>query len=79
MKESEARKVVDGINEIYKAMPLAKAVENPEFERLQQLLRASEWRTVVDEFQIVGDVPYGKARLVRKDSPDCIAIYGRDK
>lgn len=50
------------------------AVEDPEFERLQQLLRASEWRTVVDEFQIVGDVPYGKARLVRKDSADAVSI-----
>jgi len=79
MKVSEAKKIVEGINEIYKDKPLAKAVEDPEFERLQQLLRASEWRTVVDEFQIVGGVPYGKTRLVRKDSPDCIAIYGRDK
>jgi len=67
MKESEATKIVDEINEILKVKPLAKAVEDPEFDRLQQLLRTSEWRTVVDKFQIVGGVPYGNARLARKN------------
>jgi len=67
MKELEAKKIVDEINEILKVKPLAKAVEDPEFDRLQQLLRTSEWRTVVDEFQIAGGVPYGNARLARKN------------
>jgi len=67
MKESQAKKIVDEINGILKAKPLTKAVEDSGFERLQQILRTSEWRTIVDEFQIVGGVPYGNARLARKN------------
>jgi len=76
--KAEALHILDEINTIYKVKPLAKAVEDPRFERLQLRLRESEWRTVVDEFWVVDGVPYGKARLVRKDSADCVSIYGKD-
>lgn len=65
------------LNAILMNQPLAKAVEDSRFEGLQQRLKKSEWRTIIDEFQIVDGNAYGKARLVDKDSMEAMAIYGR--
>ena len=65
------------LNAILMNQPLAKAVEDSRFEGLQQRLKKSEWRTIIDEFQIVDGNAYCKARLVDKDSMEAMAIYGR--
>lgn len=77
MKWSEAEKILGELNEILEEKPLAKAVEDSRFETLQQRLKESEWRTIIDEFQFVDGAAYGKARLVEKDSMEAMAIYGR--
>lgn len=68
---------MEELNAILMNQPLAKAVEDSRFEGLQQRLKNSEWRTIIDEFQIVDGNAYGKARLVDKDSMEAMAIYGR--
>ena len=68
---------MEELNAILMNQPLAKAVEDSRFEGLQQRLKKSEWRTIIDEFQIVDGNAYGKARLVDKDSMEAMAIYGR--
>ena len=68
---------MEELNAILMNQPLAKAVEDARFEGLQQRLKKSEWRTIIDEFQIVDGNAYGKARLVDKDSMEAMAIYGR--
>ena len=68
---------MEELNAILMNQPLAKAVEDSRFEGLQRRLKKSEWRTIIDEFQIVDGNAYGKARLVDKDSMEAMAIYGR--
>ena len=70
MKRNEAEQIVAKLNAILKDLPLAKAVEDARFEQLQRQLKESEWRTVIDEFQITDGAAYGKARLVSADSDD---------
>ena len=70
MKRDEAEQIVAELNAILKNQPLAKAVEDSRFEGLQRRLKESEWRTIIDEFQIVDGKAYGKARLVSTDSED---------
>lgn len=77
MNKLQAEKIVEELNAILMNQPLAKAVEDSRFETLQQRLKKSEWRTIIDEFQIVDGNAYGKARLVDKDSMEAKAIYGR--
>ena len=77
MNKLQAEKIVEELNAILMNQPLAKAVEDSRFEGLQQRLKKSEWRTIIDEFQIVDGKAYGKARLVEKDSMEAMAIYGR--
>lgn len=77
MKRSEAEKILGELNEILGEKPLAKAVEDSRFETLQQRLKESGRRTIIDEFQIADGKAYGKARLVEKDSMEAMAIYGR--
>ena len=77
MNKLQAGKIVEELNAILMNQPLAKAVEDSRFEGLQQRLKNSEWRTIIDEFQIVDGKAYGKARLVEKDSMEAMAIYGR--
>ncbi len=76
MKKSEALEIVDAINAICKEKPLVRAVEDPRFGQLQQRLRESDWRTLTDEIRRIGGELYCTTRLVRRDSPECIAIYG---
>lgn len=78
MNKLQAEKIVEELNAILMNQPLAKAVEDSRFEGLQQKLKESEWRTIIDEFQIVDGKAYGKARLVEKDSMEAMAIYGRN-
>lgn len=78
MNKLQAEKIVEELNAILMNQPLAKAVEDSRFEGLQQRLKKSEWRTIIDEFQIVDGKAYGKARLVEKDSMEAMAIYGRN-
>ena len=78
MNKLQAEKIVEELNAILMNQPLAKAVEDSRFEGLQQRLKESEWRTIIDEFQIVDGKAYGKARLVEKDSMEAMAIYGRN-
>lgn len=78
MNKLQAEKIVEELNAILMNRPLAKAVEDSRFEGLQQKLKESEWRTIIDEFQIVDGKAYGKARLVEKDSMEAMAIYGRN-
>lgn len=68
---------MEELNAILMNQPLVKAVEDSRFEGLQRRLKKSEWRTIIDEFQIVDGNAYGKARLVDKDSMEAKAIYGR--
>lgn len=75
MKLNEAEQIVVELNAILRDLPLAKAVEDARFEQLQRQLKASEWRTVIDEFKIVDGVVFGKARLAGKASPDAVAVY----
>ena len=77
MNKLQAGKIVEELNAILMNQPLAKAVEDSRFEGLQRRLKKSEWRTIIDEFQIVDGNAYGKARLVDKDSMEAMAIYGR--
>ena len=70
MKRNEAEQIVVELNAILGNLPLAKAVENARFEQLQQQMKASDWRTVIDEFQVIDGAAYGKARLVGADSED---------
>lgn len=77
MNKLQAEKIVEELNAILMNQPLAKAVEDSRFETLQQRLKKSEWRTIIDKFQIVDGNAYGKARLVDKDSMEAKAIYGR--
>ena len=77
MNKLQAEKIVEELNAILMNQPLAKAVEDSRFEGLQQRLKESEWRTIIDEFQIVDGKAYGKSRLVEKDSTEAMAIYGR--
>ena len=78
MNKLQAEKIVEELNAILMNQPLVKAVEDSRFEGLQQRLKESEWRTILDEFQIVDGKAYGKARLVDKDSMEAKAIYGRN-
>lgn len=78
MNKLQAEKIVEELNAILMNRPLAKAVEDSRFEGLQQRLKESEWRMIIDEFQIVDGKAYGKARLVEKDSMEAMAIYGRN-
>lgn len=77
MNKLQAEKILGELNEILKEEPLAKAVEDSRFETLQQRLKETEWRTIIDEFQFVDGKAHGKARLVEKDSMEAMAIYGR--
>ena len=70
MKRNEAEQIVAELNAILRDLPLAKAVANARFEQLQRQLKASDWRTVIDEFQVIDGAAYGKARLVSADSED---------
>ena len=70
MKRDEAERIVAELNAILRDLPLSKAVEDARFEQLQRQLKESEWRTVIDEFQITDGAAYGKARLVGADSED---------
>ena len=77
MKRNEAERIIAELNVILKDTPLAKAVEDARFEQLQQQLKASDWRMVIDEFQVVDGAAYGRARLVVKDSTDWKRISGK--
>ena len=70
MKRNEAVQIVAELNAILRDLPLAKAVEDARFEQLQRQLKASDWRTVIDEFKIIDGPAYGRARLVSADSED---------
>ena len=76
MNKLQAEKIVEELNAILMNQPLAKAVEDSRFEVLQQRLKESEWRTIIDEFQIVDGKAYGRARLVDIKSAEAKAIYG---
>ena len=75
MKRNEAEQIVAKLNAILKDLPLARAVEDARFEQLQRQLKESEWRTVIDEFQVSDGVAYGRARLVGADSEDWKRIW----
>ena len=77
MPLSESLAIVDAINAICKEKPLVRAVEDPRFGQLQQRLRESDWRTLTDEIRRIGGEQYCTTRLVRRDSPECIAVYGK--
>ena len=70
MKRDGAEQIVAELNAILRGLPLSKAVEDARFEQLQRQLKASDWRMVIDEFQVIDGAAYGKARLVGADSED---------
>lgn len=70
MKRNEAEQIVAELNEILKIIPVGNVVYDARFEQLQRRLMSSEWRTVIDEFQIIDGAAYGMARLVSADSED---------
>jgi len=75
----DVRRIIEEMNGVLKRLPIEKAVEDPHYIALHELLMGSPYVPIVDEFERVGGKIYGRAHLVPADSARAREIYGKAK